>query len=181
MHTPITDKVPLPPGVTAQVEGRTVSLRGPKGALAKAMVPPNVAIAAEDGALVLRGLRGTQREKRQLFTAKARLRNYVRGVTEGHMYLLRICASHFPMSVAVKGQFFEVKNFIGESVPRVLPLPAGVAVKVDGSLIEVSGPDLDVVSQTAAAIEQLTRRPGYDRRIFQDGIYIFEKDGEQIA
>jgi ribosomal protein L6P/L9E len=33
------------------------------------------------------------------------------------------------------------------------------------------------VSQVSADIENLVRRTDYDRRVFQDGIYITEKDG----
>ncbi len=181
MHTAIKDTLTVPPGVSVQLAGRAVTLSGPRGVLSKPLVPPGITVSLDGGAVVLACPRATQREKRQLFTALARLRNYMKGVTEGHMYRLRICASHFPMAVAVKGQALEIKNFIGEAVPRTLALPAGVAVKVDGSTVEVSGIDLDAVAQCAASIEQLTRRPGYDRRIFQDGIYIIEKDGEGLS
>ena len=47
-------------------------------------------------------------------------------------------------------------------------------------IIEVEGTDKELTSQQAASIEQLTRRPGYDKRVFQDGIYIIEKDGKRI-
>ena len=48
-------------------------------------------------------------------------------------------------------------------------------VEVKGKDIIVSGINLEDVSQTAANIEQATRLTGRDRRIFYDGIYVYEK------
>jgi large subunit ribosomal protein L6 len=44
----------------------------------------------------------------------------------------------------------------------------------------VEGIDKELTSQTAALIEKLTRRPGFDKRIFQDGIFMIEKDGKPL-
>ena len=46
---------------------------------------------------------------------------------------------------------------------------------MEGNLIYVESCDKELAGQVAADIEQTTRRPGFDRRIFQDGIYIIEK------
>ena len=68
------------------------------------------------------------------------------------------------------------KNFFGEKVPRKIKFDKkNVSIKVDGTEVLVEGMDKEKVGQTAASIEQLTRRPGFDKRIFQDGIYITEK------
>ena len=72
-----------------------------------------------------------------------------------------------------------IKNFLGEKVPRSLKLKHGVTVNVDGSQIVVEGVDRELAGQVAADIEQATRRPGFDTRVFQDGIYIISKDGEE--
>ena len=53
--------------------------------------------------------------------------------------------------------------------------------KVEGEIVTVNHCDIEVAGQTAADIEQLTRRPGFDPRIFQDGIYITKKDGKNIV
>jgi large subunit ribosomal protein L6 len=82
------------------------------------------------------------------------------------------------MNVSIKGQTLEVKNFIGEVVPRSYSFSKDVDVKLNGEMISVTGINKELVSQTAGSIEQLTRRVGFDRRIFQDGIYIVDKDGK---
>ena len=84
------------------------------------------------------------------------------------------------MSVSSKDGKFEVKNFIGERIPRVYKLMDNVEVKIEGDIIVVSSANKEVAGQTAASIEQLCKRPGFDSRTFQDGIYLIEKAGKEI-
>lgn len=84
------------------------------------------------------------------------------------------------MNVVMKGQTLEVKNLFGEAVPRSLVIPEGVSAKVEGDKITVQGIDKEKTAQAAASIEQLTRRPGFDKRVFQDGIYLLDKDGKEL-
>ena len=115
-------------------------------------------------------------------TFKAHLIHMIVGSMEGHVYKLKICSGHFPMTVAMKGDTLEVKNFLGEAHPRTLKIKQGADVKVNGEEIVVESPDKEIAGQTAADIEQLTRITNRDRRIFQDGIYIVEKSkSRQIA
>ena len=158
----------------------TFKIKGPKGELEKVFNNPKVIPKIEGNKVIFESEKGTQKEKKEMKTIKAHLNNLMRGVKEGHVYKLKVCSGHFPMTVSVKGNVFEVKNFIGEHVPRTTQIPEGVNVKVDGQIIVVDGINKDVVSQTAGKIEQSTRRSGFDKRIFQDGIYIIEKDSKKI-
>ena len=54
-------------------------------------------------------------------------------------------------------------------------------MKVKGQEIIVEGIDKEATGQTAANIEQATRITKWDRRVFQDGIYIVEKAGKPIT
>jgi large subunit ribosomal protein L6 len=62
----------------------------------------------------------------------------------------------------------------------VLDLKNDADVKIEGDLIYVTSQNKETAGQASADIEQLTRRPGYDTRIFQDGIYIINKDGKEL-
>ena len=53
-------------------------------------------------------------------------------------------------------------------------------VNVKGTDIIVEGVDIEKVGQAAGKIEQLCRITNKDRRIFQDGIYIVEKNGKEL-
>ena len=84
------------------------------------------------------------------------------------------------MNVGISNKKFAVKNFLGEKTPRELNIKEEVNIKIEGEIIIVEGIDKEKVSQTAANIEKLTFIKQKDRRIFQDGIYIINKDGKDI-
>lgn len=177
----LKETVPLPDGVTAAIDKAKLTLTGEKGSVARGFLHPKVSIEVKENQVVFVSKAVSKNEKKVMKTFCAHVRNLCKGVSQGHEYKLRICSGHFPMNVSVKGDMFEVKNFIGEVVPRTLKIRDGVSVKLSGELVTVEGVDKEVVSQTAASIEQLTRRNGFDRRVFQDGIYIVEKDGKKIV
>ena len=100
----------------------------------------------------------------------------VKGVTDGFTYTLKALYSHFPMTLAVKGNQLIVNNYFGERVPRSAAILNGVEVKVQNKTeVVVSGIDKEAVGQTAANIERSTTVKKRDRRVFQDGIYLIEK------
>ena len=173
-------KVNFPEGISASIDNGVVSIKGPKGVVSKNFKHPKVKIIIDDEGMTFEIKKFTQKEKKIVQTFIAHLKNLFKGVTEGHEYKLKICSGHFPMNVSIKGNIFEVKNFIGEAVPRTYELKNDVDVKLNGEIIQVTGINKELVSQTAASIEQLTRRVGFDTRIFQDGIYIIDKDGKSI-
>ena len=79
------------------------------------------------------------------------------------------------------GVDFIIKNFLGESVPRKIKIPVGVKVKIAGDQVTVEADTKEAAGQVAASIEKLTVIKGRDLRIFQDGIYITYKDGQQVG
>ncbi|HDL15060.1 MAG TPA: 50S ribosomal protein L6, partial [Euryarchaeota archaeon] len=80
----------------------------------------------------------------------------------------------------VKGNEVIVENFLGERVPRKTEIFGICKVKVKGQEVTVEGINKEDVGQTAARLEQLTKIKGKDRRIFQDGIYLIEKDSIKV-
>ena len=176
----IEEKILLPEGVSASLEGKTIALKGKNGELKKTFNRPYVDIEVKEGEVLFKAVRSTKREKKIVGSFVAHLKNMIKGVNEPHKYLLKICSGHFPMSVSVKGEDFIIKNFFGEKTPRTLKLKKGVDVKVDGDQVVVESISKELAGQVSADIEQLTRRCGYDSRIFQDGIWIISKDGKEV-
>ena len=110
-------------------------------------------------------------------TFHAHVRNMFKGVTEGYTYQLKIVFNHFPLKVAVnkKEKRVEVNNYMGGHATRYANIIGDVDVKIAGSDVTVTGINIEDVGQTAANIERSTMRGGFDKRVFEDGIYIVHK------
>jgi large subunit ribosomal protein L6 len=181
MHNPeIKATIPVPQGVTVSMDGNVIAIKGPKGEHRRSVATKRVSVSVAGSDVVVLSLNATKNDKRTLQTNAAHIRNMLRGAKDGHVYKLKICSGHFPMSVSLKGDAFEVKNFIGESVPRTLKIKPGCKVTIAGTEITVESHNKEIAGSQAAAIELLMRRPGFDPRVFQDGIYIVEKDGKKV-
>ncbi|MEM4245403.1 MAG: 50S ribosomal protein L6 [Candidatus Nanoarchaeia archaeon] len=177
MLADIIQKIAIPEGVTVEVVDGVVKVKGPKGENQRTLAHRNVKIQVEDRNVVLSAKKPTKREKTMIGTFKAHVKNMIRGVLEGYTYKLKICSSHFPITVNVEGDGVVIKNFLGEKIPRRCKIPKNVSVKVEGSTITLESVDIEKAGKAASLIEQATRITNRDRRIFQDGIYITEKPG----
>ncbi len=124
--------------------------------------------------------RNTRRERTVLGTYEAHIKSMFRGIKNGHKYVLKICSGHFPMNVSIANNEITIKNFLGEAVPRKAKLDSDVKVTVSGDIINVESFDKEKAGLIASRIEQLTRVKGRDLRVFQDGIYIIDKDGKGL-
>ena len=180
MKLAIKTDIEIPEGTEVKIEKGLVSIKGSKGEVSRKLLNPRIQISQEDKKIVLLAKKATKREKTMIGTFKAHIKNMIKGTNDGCVYRLKICSSHFPMSVSLKDNEFIVQNFLGESVPRTFKLKPGVDVKIEGEIVTVESPDKELAGQTAASIEQLCRITNRDRRIFQDGIYITEKDSKEI-
>ncbi|HVL87691.1 MAG TPA: 50S ribosomal protein L6 [Candidatus Thermoplasmatota archaeon] len=169
------ETIPIPKGVTVTVEDRDVKVKGPKGELVRAFPEASVALAQQGDELVVSCELPRRRQKALVGTYASHLRNMVSGVQAEWEYKLKIVFSHFPIKTKVQGKQFVIENFLGEKTPRRASIREGVAVKVEGDAVSVTGVHLENVAQTAANIEQATRIRGFDPRVFQDGIYITHK------
>jgi large subunit ribosomal protein L6 len=173
-------KIEIPEKNSITIEDRVLKVKGEKGTVERKIKIKMIEFEIKDKEIILFGEKNTKTIKKLILTFRAHIRNMIRGSNESHTYKLKICSGHFPMSVSVKGDKFELKNFIGEAKPRTLTIIPDVTVKVDGQIITIESIDKEKAGQVASRIELLTRRPNFDRRVFQDGIYIIEKDGKLI-
>lgn len=175
------NKLTVPEDVSVKCENGTLSLSKGKSTVTRVLNHRKVHIAVQDSNIVVSFADGTKREKTIAGTFCAHIKNMITGVTKGHKYELKICSGHFPMNVALSGNKFTINNFLGEKTPRVITIRDGADVKIEGNIVVVTGIDKELVAQTAASIEKLTNIKGKDLRIYQDGIYITNKDGKEIS
>jgi large subunit ribosomal protein L6 len=166
-----------------EVRGRTINVKGQKGTLNRKFGEDFIHLEKEGDKIVIsaKSKRFPLRKQMAIMGAiRGHIKNMMAGVTKGYTYRLKIVYSHFPMKVQVKGGNVVVDNFLGEKYPRKAKILDGVKVEVNGNDVTVSGIDKEKVGQTAANIEQMTKIKKFDVRVFQDGIYITEKDDKPI-
>ena len=176
----IEQKITIPAGVTASIDGAKVTVKGPKATLQRELSYPKINIKVEGGEVVVSSELPRVREKAMVGTFAVHIGNMVAGVTNGFEYEMKIVHSHFPIKTSVKGDVFVIENFLGERAPRKAKILGNTKIQVKGNDVLVTGNDLEKVSQTAANIERATTIKGFDSRVFQDGIYITKK-GKKVS
>lgn len=176
----ITKDIELPAGTEASINGNILLIKGPKNEVRREIKQRNVSVKASSTKITIESRTESKKDKKIIGSLTAHIKNMIRGSGQSHAYILKICSGHFPINASVTGNKLIVKNFFGEKVPRVLELKDGADVKVEGELIYVTSANKETAGQVSADIEQLTRRPGYDTRVFQDGCYIIVKDGKEL-
>ncbi|MFH1511169.1 MAG: 50S ribosomal protein L6 [Candidatus Woesearchaeota archaeon] len=175
-----TEKIMLPKEVQVVIEGREIRAKGPGGEVARKIDDPQVEAKVEDSRIIITCKGTSKREKRKIGTWVSHIKNMCKGAAEPCIYRLKICSGHFPMTATTTDKEFTVKNFLGEKVPRKVKIKTGSKVRIEGDIVIVESPDKELAGQTAADIEKLCRIVNKDSRIFQDGIWIIEKDGKTI-
>ena len=165
----------VPDGVDVKIEGRSISVKGEKGAMTRDFSEAPVSLRLEDKTIVVQANWPRKREAALVGTIAAIIQNMITGVTRGYTYKLKTVFSHFPISVKVKEKAVSIENFTGERSPRVTRIIGDVRVSFKEDDVIVQGISLEDVSQTAANIERATKVKSKDPRVFLDGIFIYEK------
>lgn len=171
----IESTIAIPGGVSVSQDGNTVKVTGPRGELSRNFAHPRVNIAVGEEVVVSCEYPRIK-DKAMLGTYEAHIRNMIKGVTSGFTYHMKVVFSHFPMKVAVKDDRVQIDNYMGGKAPRFADIVGpSTKVKVNGADVTIESNSIEDCGQTAANIEKATSRRGFDKRVFQDGIYIVEK------
>ncbi len=172
----VREEISIPEGVSVEINGKEVRVKGPKGEVVRNFsFARNVRILKEDNKVVVESYFAKRKQKAVTYSIAAHIQNMIDGVTKGFRYKLKIIYSHFPVTVKVEGDKVVIENFLGEKAPRIAKIVGNVKVTVTKQDIIVEGVNIEEVGQTAANIERATKIKDLDRRVFVDGIYIYEK------
>ena len=142
--------LPLPKGVTLVQKAGSVSVKGPKGELTKA-VPTGVSIKAEADKITVLRVDDERQNRSRHGLMRAHLANMVKGVTDGWTRELEINGVGYRAEVAGD----TINMALGYSHPVVFKLPKGVTAKVEKNKVTLASADRDLVGQIAAKLREL--------------------------
>src|SRR3989338_6233426 len=108
MKTDLVREIVMAAGMHASLKGNALKVKGPKGELERTFLYPKITLAIEGNKIVLKSAKATKREKTIIGSFEAHITNIVKGVQEPHLYKLKICSGHFPMTVTVSGNEFVI-------------------------------------------------------------------------
>ncbi|KAB3547762.1 MAG: 50S ribosomal protein L6 [ANME-2 cluster archaeon] len=178
MAKEIKKTVAIPDDVAVSIDGRMVTISGPKGEVSRELWYPHItiqqiedAISVDVDAAMIR-----KKQKAMVGTLASHIKNMIDGVAHGYRYRMKMVYSHFPVQLRIDGGKFIIGNFLGEKKDRVAQILDGSDVEINGDEVTVTGINKESVGQTAANIEQATKIKARDPRVFQDGIYVIEKE-----
>ena len=149
--------VTIPSGVKVDVEGREVTVQGPKGTLRHTVAEP-IDVVREDG--VLRVTRPSDEGSVRALHGLSRtlIANMVIGVTDGYRKTLEIVGVGY--RVQAKGKDLEFA--LGYSHPITITPPDGITFRVEApTRFVVEGIDKQLVGEVSAKIRKLRKPDPY--------------------
>ena len=143
--------VPIPQGVTATLDGHRLTIKGPKGELARTF-HADMTLAVEEGTVVVRRPSDESRHKALHGLTRTLVANMVEGVTKGFSKALEIQG----VGYKAEPKPFGVQLVVGFSHPVPYHAPQGVKISVENNvLVKVEGIDKELVGQVAAELRNV--------------------------
>ena len=149
--------IDIPGGVTVNIDGQNVSVKGPKGELSLVVSNPIRVAIEENQVIVTRP--DDERASRSLHgLTRTLIANQIIGVTQGYEKGLEVVGTGY--RVAAKGS--SVEFALGYSHPITVDPPAGITFEVEGNnKLTVKGIDKQAVGEVAANIRKLRKPEPY--------------------
>lgn len=170
--------ITLPEKVAVKVDGRQVTVEGPKGKL-NLELPDGIALQNEEGSLNVTRASESRQHKALHGTARSLINNMITGVSKGYVKDLEI--QGVGLRAAVKGKDLDLS--LGRSHPLLHPIPSGLTVTVtDNTKIKVEGIDKQLVGQFAAEVRRYyPPEPYKGKGVRYVGEYVRRKEGKSVG
>ncbi len=150
--------IPVPSGVDVTLDGRAVTVKGPKGTLNHTVAEPLEIVRTEDGTLQVNRPNDERANRALHGLSRTLVANMVIGVTDGYTKVLEIVGTGY--RVVAKGSDLEFA--LGFSHPVVVKAPEGITFSVETpTRFSVSGVDKQKVGEVAATIRKLRKPDPY--------------------
>ncbi|HEV7452996.1 MAG TPA: 50S ribosomal protein L6 [Pseudonocardiaceae bacterium] len=150
--------ITVPAGVDVAVDGRTVTVQGPKGTLSHTVPEPITVQRSQDGTLLVQRPDDERRSKSLHGLSRTLVNNMVIGVSQGYEKRMEIHGVGY--RVVLKGSDLEFS--LGYSHPVPVAAPDGITFTVDSpTRFSVAGISKEAVGEVAATIRKLRRPDPY--------------------
>ena len=148
----------MPSGVDVAIDGRKVTVKGPKGSLSHTISEPLTVERGDDGQIVVNRPDDERSSKSLHGLTRTLVANMVTGVTEGYEKQLEIVGVGY--RVTAKGKDLEFA--VGYSHPVLVKPPEGISFAVESpTKFSVAGIDKQQVGQVAANIRKIRKPEPY--------------------
>jgi large subunit ribosomal protein L6 len=146
--------IPVPSAVDVTIEGRQVTVKGPKGTLSRAL-HPDMSVSQEDGTIVVTRPTEQKTHKQLHGLTRTLVNNMVVGVTDGYRKGLEITGVGYRATKV--GEKLQLN--LGYSHPIEIDPPSGISFELENpTRVAVVGIDKELVGQIAAQVRS-TRKP----------------------
>ncbi len=168
--------VELPKGVTAEIKGQTIEVKGPKGTRSFTATD-EVDLVMEDNVIHVKPRGMHKRARQQWGLTRSMVQNLAVGVSEGFKKELEIHGVGYRAQMQGK----TLKLSLGYSHEVNFETPDGVTITAPKQTeIVVEGIDQQLVGQVAANIREWRRPEPYKGKgIRYKGEYVFRKEGKK--
>ena len=168
--------VAIPSGVTANIENKQLSVKGPKGTLTMGL-SDLIDYKVEGDEIQVNPANDTKQARSYWGMQRTLVSNLVEGVTDGFSKTLEISG----VGYRAQAQGKTLKLQLGYSHDVDLDVPEGIDVKTpDQTTVIVSGIDKQAVGQFAAEIRRWRKPEPYKGKgIKYQGEYVFRKEGKK--
>ena len=167
--------IPVPSGVDVTIDGRQVTVKGPKGTLSRAL-HPDMTLSREDGTLVVTRPTEQKTHKQLHGLTRTLVNNMVVGVTDGYRKGLEITGVGY--RAALSGKKLQLN--LGYSHQIEIDPPEGITFEVENpTRLAVVGIDKELVGQIAAQVRASRKPEPYKGKgVRYSGEYIRRKAGK---
>lgn len=144
--------VPVPSTVKVEIQGSSLSVKGPKGEMSR-IFSPGMMISQEEGQIIIKRETESREHKALHGTTSALVNNMVVGVSTGFERILEVEGVGYRSEMDGKNLVLHV----GYSHPVVVEPPEGISFEVDTKTrqIKILGSDKEQLGQIAANIRKI--------------------------
>ena len=170
--------VTVPKGVTLQLEGNSVAVKGPRGELRRSL-HPDMQIALEKDQFTVVRPSEEKRHKALHGLTRTLVQNMVDGVSKGFSKTLEIQGVGYKAEAKPYG----VNLVVGYSHPVKYEAPKGIKISVDNNVVvKIEGADKELVGQVAAELRAVRPPEPYKGKgIRYQGEHVRRKAGKTGA